>query len=255
MEAEPRSDRLRQEPTVATRENGGAVNNSGDESDGEFEFSFASRPDPAAATGGATADELFYPVFGRVFDETRAPVRRPLGKLFLEESAPARNSSVGSTSSSSSSAATDATDLDGVSPDTYCVWTPGAPSPASSPARSPRKSGSTGSLSRWRRVSELLVIGRSHSEGRDKFRFLSAPPSPARDHQPKAKPSQRGAVNAKAATELDTVAASHRMFYGSPKGSASPGAARRTFLPYRQDLVGLFSNAKGLSRSPYYQPF
>ncbi|VAH77805.1 unnamed protein product [Triticum turgidum subsp. durum] len=115
---------------------------------------------------------------------------------------------------------------------------------ASSPARSPRKSGSTGSLSRWRRVSDL-VVGRSRSDGRDKFGFLSAPPSPARE-QPKAKPRGR---DSKAATELDTVAASHRLFYGA---KASPGATRRTFLPYRQDLVGLFSTPKGLSRSQYF---
>ncbi|KAF7036869.1 hypothetical protein CFC21_047391 [Triticum aestivum] len=242
---ERRSDSRRQEPMVA-RADGPPI--PADESDDEFEFSFGSRE---PATGGATADELFadgrirpfYPVFGRVFDDAHvpsAPGRRPLGRLFLEE---ARNSSVGSTSSSSSSAATDAGDLDGASPDTYCVWTPGA-SAASSPARSPRKSGSTGSLSRWRRVSEL-VVGRSRSDGRDKFRFLSAPPSPARE-QPKGKPRGR---DSKATTELDTVAAGHRQFYGA---KASPGAARRTFLPYRQDLVGLFSTPKGLSRSQYF---
>nr|BAJ98210.1 predicted protein [Hordeum vulgare subsp. vulgare] len=241
---ERRNDSQRQEPTVA-RADGPPIPDDG--SDDEFEFSFGSRE---PATGGAAADELFadgrirpfYPVFGRAFDDAHAPGRRPLGRLFLEE---ARNSSVGSTSSSSSSAATDAADLDGASPDSYCLWTPGA-SAASSPARSPRKSGSTGSLSRWRRVSEL-VVGRSHSDGKDKFRFLSAPPSPARD-QPKGKPRGR---DSKGGTELDTVAASHRMFYGA---KASPGAARRTFLPYRQDLVGLFSTPKGLSRSQH-NPF
>ncbi|CAM0881812.1 unnamed protein product [Alopecurus aequalis] len=247
---ERRSDRQRQEPTIARVD---GAPNSGDECDDEFEFSFRSREPP---TGGAAADELFadgrirafYPVFGRVFEDARAPPapeRRPLGRLFSEEG---RNSSVGSTSSSSSSsAATDSVDLDGASPDSYCVWTPGA-SPASSPARSPRKSGSTGSLSGWRRVSEL-VLGRSHSDGRDKFRFLSAPPSPARE-QPKGEPT--GRKGKAVSTEVDTVAASHRMFYGA---KASPGAARRTFLPYRQDLVGLFSAPKGLSRSHYQTSF
>ena len=233
-----RSDRQRQDPTI-TREHGALI--SGDESEEKFEFSFRSRDPP---TGSAAADELFYPVFGRVFeDAARAPPppegRSPLARLFSEE---ARNSSVGSTSSSSSS------DLDGASPDSYCVWTPGA-SAASSLARSPRKSGSTGSLSGWRRVSEL-VLGRSHSDGRDRFRFLSAPPSPARE-RPKGKPTA-GRKGKAGTSEVDTVAASHRMFYGA---KASPGAARPTFLPYRQDLVGLFSAPKGLSRSQYQPSF
>uniref|UniRef100_A0ACD5VYP4 Uncharacterized protein n=1 Tax=Avena sativa TaxID=4498 RepID=A0ACD5VYP4_AVESA len=245
-----RSDRQRQEPAVAAREDG-APGSGTDQSDDEleFEFSFGSQE---PATDGAAADELFadgrirafYPVFGRVFEDGRAPPapdRRPLRRMLLED---ARNSSVGSTSSSCSSAATDSADLDGVSPDSYCVWTPGR-SAASSPAQSPRKSGSTGSLSGWRRVSQL-VIGRSHSDGRDKFGFFSAPPSPAREKQTKGKPTGR---KGKAATVVDTVAATHRMFYGGAK--ASPGAARRTFLPYRQDLVGLFSAPKGITRGNY----
>jgi hypothetical protein len=110
------------------------------------------------------------------------------------------------------------------------------------------------SLSGWRRVSQL-VVGRSHSDGRDKFRFLSAPSSPAREQQqPKpGNPVTGRKGKDKAGTEVGTVAASHRMFYGNAK--PAPGAARRTFLPYRQDLVGLFSAPKGLSRIQYqYQP-
>ncbi|KAL5221723.1 hypothetical protein ABZP36_026436 [Zizania latifolia] len=220
-------DRSRQ-PTVQEREEEEVF--SEEESDGEFEFPFVGRE----TNGGGVADELFaegrirafYPVFGRVLDDAPVPERRPrLGRLFHEES---RNSSVGSTSSSSS-AATDAADLDGVSPDSYCLWIPGS-SPASSPSRSQRKSGSTGSLARWRRISDL-VVGRSHSDGKDKFLILSLPSSPAREH-PKAKPTKGGN---KTPDEVDTVTAGHRMSY-SPKPST--GAARRkTFLPYRQNLI------------------
>ncbi|CAM0878878.1 unnamed protein product [Alopecurus aequalis] len=245
---ERRSDRQRQGSSI-TRVDSALI--SGDQSDDSFEFSFRSRE---PLTGGTAADELFadgrirafYPVFGRVYGDGRAPLApewRLLGRLL---SVKARSSSVGSTSSSSSSGGTDSTDIDGVSLDSYCVWTPGA-SPVSSPAWSPRKSSSTGSLSWWRRVSKL-VFGRSHIDGRDKFLFLSAPPSPVRE-QPKGKPTGR---KGKAATDVQTVAASHRMFYGA---KASPGAARGTFLPYRQDLVGLFSARKGLSRSQYQLSF
>ncbi|XP_066309263.1 uncharacterized protein [Miscanthus floridulus] len=232
---------------------------SGDEdSDGEFEFPFVSRE-------SAAADELFaggrirafYPVFGRVLDEAPAPApRAPLGRLFQLEQA--RTSSVASTSSSSSSASssTAGAGLVGASPDSYCLWTPGSSSSAaSSPSRPPRKSGSTGSIARWRRIGEL-VVGRSHSDGRERFLFLSAPPSPARDREhsspaSKAKAKQPPKGSKAAATELDTVAAGRRVSYGGAK--ASTGGGRRTFLPYRQDLVGLFANVRGLSRS--HHPF
>jgi hypothetical protein len=254
----------RQEPTVVRTEDDVA---SGDEdSDGEFEFPSVSRESAAGDGGAASADELFaggharafYPVFGRVLDEAAAPApRAPLGRLFQLEQA--RTSSVASTSSSSSSssastAAGTGADLDGVgaSPDSYCVWTPGS-SPASSPSRPPRKSGSTGSIARWRRIGEL-VVGRSRSDGKDKFLFLSAPPSPARDreHAPasKAKAKLPPKGSKAAATELDTVSAGRRLSYGGGGAKASTGG-RRTFLPYRQDLVGLFASVHGLSRSPH----
>ncbi|KAL5226899.1 hypothetical protein ABZP36_015164 [Zizania latifolia] len=244
-------DRTRQ-PTVEEGEEGPAAF-SGEDSDGEFEFPFVSRETDGGG-GGGVADELFadgrvrafYPVFGRVLDDAPVPERKPrLGRLFHEES---RNSSVGSTSSSSS-AATDAADLDGASPESYCLWIPGS-SPASSPSRPsrpPRKSGSTGSLAPWRRISDL-VVGRSHSDGKEKFLFISPPSSPAREH-PKAKPTKGGN---KSPTEVDTITAGQRMSY-YPK--ALTGAARRkTFLPYRQDLVGLFGNVNGLSRN-HHRPF
>ncbi|RLM91313.1 uncharacterized protein C2845_PM08G19990 [Panicum miliaceum] len=259
----------RHEPAAAElpvpREHGGSVASDDEDSDGEFEFPSVSREPAAGGGAAAAADELFaggrisafYPVFGRVLDDEAAAApaapRAPLGRLFQLEQA--RTSSVASTSSTSSSSsastADGSADLDGAPPDSYCLWTPGS-SPASSPSRPPRKSGSTGSVARWRRIGDL-VVGRSHSDGKQKFLFLSAPSSPARDreHSPAgSKPKQPPPKGSKAAgaTELDTVAAGRRMSYGGAK--ASPGG-RRTFLPYRQDLMGLFANAHGLSRSPH----
>lgn len=244
------------------REDGGSAASDDEDSDGEFEFPSVSR-EPAAG-GGAAADELFaggrvrafYPVFGRVLDDEPAPAaapRAPLGRLFQLEQA--RTSSVASTSSTSSSLSSASADLDAAAPDSYCLWTPGS-SPASSPSRPPRKSGSTGSVARWRRIGDL-VAGRSRSDGKQKFLFLSAPPSPARDmdgdhspaaggSKPKPPPPKGSRATAACATELD---AGRRMSY-SGGAKASPGG-RRTFLPYRQDLIvmGLFANAHGpLSR-------
>jgi len=261
---EPRQGRRRYELAAelpVPREDGGSAASDDEESDGEFEFPSVSR-EPAAG-GGAAADELFaggrirafYPVFGRVLDDEAATApaapRAPLGRLFQLEQA--RASSVASTSSTSSSLSSASTDLDGAAPESYCLWTPGS-SPASSPSRPPRKSGSTGSVARWRRIGDL-VAGRSRSDGKQKFLFLSAPPSPARDRdhspaasKPRPPPPKGSRATATCATELDAPAAGRRMSYGG--GKASPGG-RRTFLPYRQDLIvmGLFANAHGpLSR-------
>lgn len=257
----------RHEPSVVVRTVEEDDVASGDEdSDGEFEFPFVSRESEAG-----DADELFaggrirgfYPVFGRVLlDEpppTPAP-RAPLRRLFQLEQA--RSSSVASTSSTSSNSSASTADagIDAASPDSYCLWTPGSPaSAASSPSRPPRKSGSTGSVARWRRIGEL-VVGRSQSDGKEKFLFLSAPPSPARDREQHSSPASRSRSKpppspspkgSKSTTELDTVAAGRRVSYGGGATKGSTGGGRRTFLPYRQDLVGLFANVRGLSRSQH----
>ncbi|KAL6618715.1 hypothetical protein ACP70R_033854 [Stipagrostis hirtigluma subsp. patula] len=273
-----------------------AAVSSGDETDGEFEFPFVSRDSPAGTA--ALADELFadgrirpfYPVFGRsggggrgggVLDDavrsapTAAPrVRGQLGRLFLEESrSRVRSSSTSSTASSTSalSAATEDDDgggLDGAPPESYCLWTPGGPGSSASPStRPPRKSSSTGSMARWRRISEL-VVGRSHSDGREKFLFLPTRPhvAPNKDKsKPKPSPAPAPApapaggrkASVAAATEADTVAAAHRTAYlakGGGGGGVPVGTPRRTFLPYREELVGFFANVNGVSRS-HHHPF
>ncbi|KAG0519361.1 hypothetical protein BDA96_09G257700 [Sorghum bicolor] len=257
---------------------------SDDEGELEFEFPFVSRDSPAGTA--APADELFadgrirtfYPVFGRGASShggctTRpaapaaAPprVRGQLGKLFLEETRE-RNSSTSSTSSSSSSsgAATDDDGLEGVAPESYCVWRPGS-SASPSPPTPPRKSGSTGSMARWLRISDLAV-GRSHSDGREKFLFLAAAPAhdaPRRSKKPAPVPARPAGARkpapsaAVAAADADTAAA-HRIAHLARGGLGVPvppgGTPRRTFLPYREELVGFFANVNGISRS-HHHPF
>ncbi|CAL5096390.1 unnamed protein product [Urochloa decumbens] len=263
----------------------------------EFEFPFVSRDSPAGTA--APADELFadgrirpfYPVFGRAtggagggwaggkihvdssHDGTArsapavaAPrVRGQLGRLFLEETRE-RNSSTSSTESSSSSAATDddRDGLDSAAPESYCVWRPGS-SAAASPRPPRKRSGSTGSMARWRRISDL-VVGRSHSDGKEKFLFFATPHEAATNKdKPKAKPTPtpaggRNPTPTTAATEIDTVTAAHRIAYlakggGTGGGGGVPGGTpRRTFLPYREELVGFFANVNGISRS-HQHPF
>ncbi|XP_062180510.1 uncharacterized protein LOC133884924 [Phragmites australis] len=250
-----------------------------DEEGFEFEFPSISRDSPAGTA--ALADELFadgrirtfYPVFGRrggVHSSVDGPtqpapaaalrVRGQLGRLFLEESR-SRNSSTSSTTSTASSSSSAATDddgggLEGASPESYCLWTPGSSASGTSSPRPPRKSSSTGSMARWRRISEL-VVGRSHSDGKEKFLFLPTPPhkAPNKD-KPRPKPSPAGGRKGSTtpAAEADTVTAVHRIAYIAKGGSGGGGTPRRTFLPYREELVGLFANVNGISRS-HHHPF
>ncbi|RLN29985.1 uncharacterized protein C2845_PM05G28300 [Panicum miliaceum] len=245
---------------------------SSDEGEFEFEFPCVSRESPAGTA--APADELFadgrirpfYPVFGRGVGvggcvhaagshDGTPRVRGQLGRLFLEETR-ARNSSTSSTASSSSSAAADddRDGLEGAAPESYCVWRPGSSAPASPSPRPPRKSGSTGSMARWHRISDL-VVGRSHSDGEEKFLFFATPQheAPSKD---KPKPRPTPAAGRKATptpAEADTVTAAHRIAYLA-KGGGTGGTPRRTFLPYREELVGFFANVNGVSRS-HQHPF
>ncbi|XP_078151582.1 uncharacterized protein LOC144546870 [Carex rostrata] len=188
-----------------------------------------------------------YPVFGRphisspASPELDTPVRLPLRRLLVEE----RNSSIGSTSSSSSTADVD---LEGIPAESYCLWNPG--SAPQSPIRC-HKSGSTGSLVKWKKISDL-VLGRSQSDGKEKFVFLSAKGNAKQEEKEKEKEKKKG-KGGKVATEVDTITA-HRMYYGNKSGMGNGVAGpRKSFLPYRQDLVGLFASVNGMSRS--HHPF
>ncbi|CAO1948411.1 unnamed protein product [Urochloa humidicola] len=218
-----------------------------------------------------------YPIFGRPPSPPAAPgehepetatVRVPLGRLLLEErefrarlQRDARSESArawrdhrddddgdGEEEEEGEASAAADEELEGVPPESYCLWAPGG-GQASAPAspRRCRKSGSTGSVLRWRRISERLV-GRSHSDGKEKFVFLTAaaagaePPPPP---PPSNKTEEEGV--------RDGGGAAHPLRYYGRGGAGGSGSRRRSYLPYRQELVGLFANVSGLRRS--YHPF
>jgi uncharacterized membrane protein YgcG len=133
-------------------------------------------------------------------------------------------------------------DLDGEPAEStflYCPLCPALPvAAAASPARC-RKSGSTGSsLLRWRQRS----IGRSHSDGKEKFVFLNASSSSSGSEH---KGGRGGEVGHDGALSYYAN--------GGSRGGGGGGGRRRSFLPYRQDIVGLFANATAFRRS--YHPF
>lgn len=143
-------------------------------------------------------------------------IRLPLRKLFIEER-----------ETPSSGSSSEADELDGVPPETYCVWGQKASSERCN------KSNSTGSSKRWRFMD---LLHRSQSDG-GKDPFVLFTPSKRKENEKTKKtktPGNGGKVKSTAAVAQF-----------SKKGSDR----RKSYLPYRRDLVGLFSNVNGLSRN------
>uniref|UniRef100_A0A0E0JM08 Uncharacterized protein n=1 Tax=Oryza punctata TaxID=4537 RepID=A0A0E0JM08_ORYPU len=197
-----------------------------------------------------------YPVFGRpmsppprepVVEEEEdepetATLRVPLARLLLEEREFRARQRGSSATPVQQQLPDDEGELEGVPPESYCLWAPGRQSSTPASPRRCRKSGSTGSVLRWRRISERLVR-RSQSDGKEKFVFLNAPgvPSP----QP---PKDNEDVNGGGKGDSGR----HGWSYYR-KGGGGSGGRRKSYLPYKQELVGLFANVSGLRRS--YHPF
>ncbi|KAK6123483.1 hypothetical protein DH2020_042772 [Rehmannia glutinosa] len=228
--------------------------------DEEFEFAFVTTRD-SDLSSPISADEIFqngqirpvYPVFNRDLflgrrvgfeneneKENVVPnsgsdkgpaVRLPLRKLFIEE----RETTMTVTSSSFSSEADD--ELDGVPAETYCVWRPKEDAAADGRCK---KSSSTGSISKRWKFRDLLH--RSHSDGgKDRFVFLGPSNSGRRKENDEKVKTPAGAGKVKTLSPTP------------PSYNRDGGEKRRSYLPYRQDLVGLFANVNGLSKN--LQPF
>lgn len=237
-----------------------------DSFDGEEDFEFSlvcENPDTSTVEfiyDGQTKFQPIFPVFNRdlllnddfdpkkVRDESSedvdSSIRIPLKNLFLEEP-----------ESTTSSASSEAVELEMIPPGTYCVWKPKISEP--SPEKC-KKSKSTGMMSkRWPRIRDLLR--RSNSYGKDSFVFLT-PKKAIENETAKAKNSgevvkmagklkqMKGSV-----TEGDkgapAAATAHQELYyvRNRAGKEVDKNRRKSYLPYRQDLIGFF--AVGLSRS------
>ncbi|XVF16402.1 hypothetical protein REPUB_Repub10bG0028200 [Reevesia pubescens] len=159
---------------------------------------------------------------------------------------------------SSSSSSSEADELEGVPAETYCVWKP-KQSAESSPNRC-KKSKSTGSSSskRWRLIKDLLKRSNSDSKVSSSSFLLSN-----FDKNNEEKVSEKTAKKTKKKNEGEGVQATkmkkrgekvsaHEAFYVRNK-ELKGGGKRRSYLPYRQDLVGIFANVHGLGRP--FSPF
>ncbi|KAL6960596.1 hypothetical protein U1Q18_038360 [Sarracenia purpurea var. burkii] len=223
------------------------------DNDDDFEFALV------RSNRDVTADEIFrggevrqiFPVFSRDIlynddhdrDDTAdvSTLRLPLKKLFIE------NREERDPPSSSSS---EADELEGIAPGTYCVWKPELVE--ASPSRC-KKSSSTGSASKRWKIRDLLR--RSNSEGKDSFVFLTP-----KNKEKKAAKTEivesfkerrdfgdavKGAGKAKAkritAGGEKVPSSAHELFYIRSRASKE-GERRKSYLPYRQDLVGFFAS-------------
>ncbi|XP_010546029.1 PREDICTED: uncharacterized protein LOC104818236 [Tarenaya hassleriana] len=219
----------------------------------EFEFAFAC--DHRHSDPIATADEIFCngqirpsnpyalltcsavgagsPTDAKAEDGSSPPItlrrrRPPLRKLMSEE----RDSAPTATCSPKSSEADE--DLIGVSPDTYCVWTPKYPTgderlheQSSSPSQGEIKSSNGGISKRWKLRS--LLYARSTSDGKEKFVIMTPVKKTERSNAGEEKPSP---LDGKCDGENSYCERSEE-----PK--------RRAYVPYRKDMVGILRNAYG----------
>ncbi|XP_019442204.1 PREDICTED: uncharacterized protein LOC109346919 [Lupinus angustifolius] len=158
-------------------------------------------------------------------------------------------------SPSSSSSSSEVDELDGIPASTYCVWTPkSAQSVQASPNRC-KKSNSTGSsaspLKRWK---VLDLLRRSNSDGKNMFMFLK------NNKEVKSENSKErrdfGSSNEFAGKKYSgggegklpkTTSAYEGVYFGKRERRIKEKNKRRTYLPYKQNLIGYASTFNSFS--------
>ncbi|GMH24214.1 hypothetical protein Nepgr_026057 [Nepenthes gracilis] len=136
-----------------------------------------------------------------------------------------------------SSTSSELDELEGVPAGSYCLWTPRSPSRY-------KKSNSTGSTAPnpWR-LRDLLLLRRSRSDGEQALVLFTPSRKKGEERTDQVPPRPK-----------PKVAARERSYYGmnSRKGDDK---IRRSYLPYRQDLVGLFAASPQRLRTVRFPPF
>ncbi|GJY20171.1 reverse transcriptase domain-containing protein [Tanacetum coccineum] len=181
-----------------------------------------------------------YPVFNRDLDDevkskdekidVSVSITSPLRKLFVDEEF------VSSSYSSSESEEADSdNELENIPSGTFCVWRPKAESGSSSPAMTKcKKSSSTGSGSkRW---SIRYLLKRSNSEGKQQPMVSLI-----------SKQKRSSGEVPKDVARLKGKTPAHEMFYVQRRAEKEI-VNKKSFLPYRQNLVGLFGNVNGMGK-------
>ncbi|XP_074318644.1 uncharacterized protein LOC141655460 [Silene latifolia] len=128
-----------------------------------------------------------------------------------------------------SSSSSEGGEVERVPQGAYCVWAPMKEEEKEiSALKKKSKSTGSGSPKRWR-LRDL--VHRSNSDGKDTFVFLNN--------------NNGGGVKRR-----EKVTAVNGAYYSYNKGGKKmEEMKKKTYLPYRQDLVGLFSTVNGFSRT------
>lgn len=230
-----------------------------DDDDGDFTFMFIGDDDAPIYADGVFEDGQIRPVFP-LFDQNlllggeyeveeidRLPIRPPVDKVFIESPR---------TTPSSTASGHEETDDSATGP--YCVWS--KDSATGTNAELSKKSNSTGFSKLWRLREK---VGRSNSDGRDAFVFLkstdrtttttttssssssSAKPVTGDGLLVKVNPTGGKARVVKQGTKGKKQPVSAHEAYLRSKGGHTDEERRRSYLPYRPELMGFFTNVHG----------
>ncbi|PIN01392.1 hypothetical protein CDL12_26103 [Handroanthus impetiginosus] len=237
---------------VAVEKSSDAAVHEGDGGDEDFEFSLVRDDKEVLAEDFFYDGQIgpIYPVFNRDLllnndgdlsksgekEHTESIIAIPLSKLFIEED---QERDYPPSCSSS-----EADELDNIPAGTYCVW---RPKMAESPMPSQcKKSKSTGSTSKRWKFRDLMR--RSNSDGKDSFVFLTPKHRDEKSEKLIQAPKKSKGKGVPAASGGATGSASaHEAFYVRNR-AMKEGDKRKSYLPYRLDLVGFFANVNGLRR-------
>ncbi|KAI4348163.1 hypothetical protein L6164_008919 [Bauhinia variegata] len=172
-----------------------------------------------------------------------------------------------------SSSSSEVDEVEEIPPGSYCVWTPN--SAKASPNRC-KKSNSTGSSS-FKRWKLLDLLRRSNSDGKNRDSLVFLTPSSSNPGSNLMKKKEKKAENSK-----EQLSTNSSKVTGKKKGNGSAVAVavtggekkvpvsaheafyvrnrelkkadkRRSYLPYRQDLVGFFASLNGIGKT--FPPF
>lgn len=213
-----------------TTQNDDSTKQNDNEEDEDSEFEFAVVSTDSTNFSVVSADDIFYngqikPLYYPVFDQnllnddddgvvssvSPVPEETTTRRRLPLRTLMFEESSEATASCSSST--DESVDLEGVAEGSYCVWNP------NSVGIERKKSSSAGSGSKRWKLRNLLL--RSHSDGKDK--------QPVMFQIPKTTASK-----VSPAVEND---------------GGKNQSKRKSFLPYKPELVGLFSNVNGLGRN------
>ncbi|KAI3748084.1 hypothetical protein L6452_10942 [Arctium lappa] len=203
----------------------------------DFEFSLVHGDEHVSAEHTASEGPVVFPLFNRDLlikseadreavakvDDEEDACSASLGKLFINE----REESASSSSSS------EADESESEDTGVFCAWRPKMDI-GSSPLSKCKKSSSTGSGSKRWRIRDLLR--RSNSEGKEPMVLLTS----KKVEIPKQKRSS-GEVSVVSGKSKPSI---HELFYVQQRAKRE-GGKRKSYLPYRQGLVGFFTNVNG----------